>query len=87
MSNIRIVTVLAVAGILAAGGCSRSVKRENASLKTQNSELATNLSTMIQALIILFVGAELLIVYAWNARKKVGFGGPTATPRVKAQEL
>ena len=35
-------------------------------------ELATNLSTMIQALIILFVGAELLIVYVWNARKKVG---------------
>ena len=49
-------------------------------------ELATNLSTMIQALIILFVGAELLIVYIWNARKKVGFGA-TPTPRVKAQEL
>jgi simple sugar transport system permease protein len=49
-------------------------------------ELATNLSTMIQALIILFVGAELLIVYAWNARKRLGIGrGPT--PRVKTQEL
>jgi len=32
------------------------------------------------------VGAELLIIYAWNARKKVGFGG-RPTPRVKAQEL
>ena len=51
------------------------------------AELATNLSTMIQALIILFVGAEVLILYAWNARKRVGFGGPPATPRVKAQEL
>jgi general nucleoside transport system permease protein len=49
-------------------------------------ELATNLSTMIQALIILFVGAELLVVYAWNARKKMGFGGST-TPRIKPQEL
>jgi simple sugar transport system permease protein len=49
-------------------------------------ELATNLSTMIQALIILFVGAELLIIYAWNARKKVGIGRG-APPRVKVQEL
>jgi simple sugar transport system permease protein len=41
-----------------------------------NPELATNLSTIIQALIILFVGAELLIVYIWQARKRVSFGGP-----------
>jgi general nucleoside transport system permease protein len=33
-------------------------------------ELAGNLSTMIQALIILFVGAELLIVYIWGARRR-----------------
>jgi general nucleoside transport system permease protein len=39
-------------------------------------ELATNLSTMIQALIILFVGAELLIVYIWGARKKLGTNRP-----------
>jgi simple sugar transport system permease protein len=39
-------------------------------------ELAGNLATMIQALIILFVGAELLIVSAWGLRKRVGFGGP-----------
>jgi general nucleoside transport system permease protein len=47
-------------------------------------ELATNLSTMIQALIILFVGAELLIVSLWSQRKRLGLG---RTPRVKAQEL
>jgi general nucleoside transport system permease protein len=41
-----------------------------------NPELATNLSTIIQALIILFVGAELLIVYIWQARRRVHFGGP-----------
>jgi general nucleoside transport system permease protein len=39
-------------------------------------ELASNLATIIQALIILFVGAELLIVYMWRARKRIGFAGP-----------
>ncbi|HEY3069140.1 MAG TPA: ABC transporter permease [Gaiellaceae bacterium] len=50
-----------------------------------NPELATNLSTIIQALIILFVGAELLIVYIWRARRRVGFGGPTRVePELRA---
>jgi ABC-type uncharacterized transport system permease subunit len=40
------------------------------------AELAGNLATMIQALIILFVGAELLIVSLWGLRRRVGFGGP-----------
>ena len=40
------------------------------------AELAGNLATMIQALIILFVGAELLIVYLWGLRRRVGFAGP-----------
>jgi general nucleoside transport system permease protein len=40
-----------------------------------NPELATNLATIIQALIIAFVGAELLIVYIWRARKRIGFAG------------
>jgi general nucleoside transport system permease protein len=38
-------------------------------------ELAGNLSTMIQALIILFVATELLIVYIWAGRKRLGLGG------------
>jgi general nucleoside transport system permease protein len=41
-----------------------------------NPELATNLATIIQALIIAFVGAELLIVFIWRARKRIGFSGP-----------
>ncbi|MBD0291575.1 MAG: ABC transporter permease [Thermoleophilia bacterium] len=45
-------------------------------------ELASNLSTMIQALIILFVATELLILYIWQARKRLGFSGPA---RVQAQ--
>jgi general nucleoside transport system permease protein len=43
-------------------------------------ELATNLATMIQALVIFFVGAELLIVYAWQARRFV-----SRNPRVKPE--
>jgi general nucleoside transport system permease protein len=39
-------------------------------------ELAGNLATMIQALIILFVGTELLIVHIWGLRRRVGFSGP-----------
>jgi simple sugar transport system permease protein len=34
--------------------------------------LATDLATMIQALVIFFVGAELLIVYIWSARRYLG---------------
>ena len=41
-----------------------------------NPELATNLATMIQALIIAFVGAEFLILFLWRARRRVGFAGP-----------
>ena len=33
--------------------------------------LATDLATMIQALVIFFVGAEILIVYIWRARRHV----------------
>ena len=33
--------------------------------------LAVDLATMIQALVIFFVGAELLIVYIWRARTLV----------------
>jgi ABC-type uncharacterized transport system permease subunit len=34
--------------------------------------LASDLATMIQALVIFFVGAELLIVYIWRARRYLG---------------
>jgi ABC-type uncharacterized transport system permease subunit len=45
-----------------------------------NPELATNLATMIQALIIAFVGAEFLILYLWRARRRVGIGRPRVEP-------
>jgi simple sugar transport system permease protein len=34
------------------------------------SELATNLTQMIQGLVVLFVGAELLILGIWQARRR-----------------
>jgi ABC-type uncharacterized transport system permease subunit len=42
--------------------------------------LATDLATMIQALVIFFVGAELLILYAWRAR-----GLFTTQPRIRPE--
>jgi len=45
-------------------------------------ELAGNLATIIQALIILFVGAEVLVTSIWGARRRIGFGGQ---PRVQPE--
>jgi general nucleoside transport system permease protein len=44
-------------------------------------DLAGNLTYMIQGLIVLFVGADILILYLWNARKKLrrGEAQPEAT--------
>jgi general nucleoside transport system permease protein len=41
-------------------------------------QLAGNLSVIIQGLIILFVGAQLLLVYAWRARRRRGAEAPPA---------
>jgi general nucleoside transport system permease protein len=38
-------------------------------------QLAGNLALMIQALVLLFVGADLLILYIWQARKKLRLPG------------
>jgi ABC-type uncharacterized transport system permease subunit len=42
--------------------------------------LAGNLTLMIQALVLLFVGADVVILYLWQARKKVGFGRSQPPP-------
>ena len=42
--------------------------------------LATDLATMIQALVIFFVGAELLVLYIWRARRFV-----TPQPRIRPE--
>ena len=41
-------------------------------------QLAGNLALMIQALVLLFVGADLLIVYIWQARRKLHLPGKAA---------
>jgi ABC-type uncharacterized transport system permease subunit len=43
-------------------------------------ELAGNLTLMIQALVLLFVGADVLILYMWQARRHVGLGRRQAPP-------
>ena len=42
-------------------------------------ELAGNLTRIIQGLVVLFVGADLLILYVWNLRRKVKRRRPAAT--------
>jgi simple sugar transport system permease protein len=41
-------------------------------------ELAGNLTSMIQGLIVLFVGADVLILYVWNTRRRLRMRGATA---------
>jgi simple sugar transport system permease protein len=44
-------------------------------------ELASNLTLMIQALVLLFIGADVLILYLWQARRKLfRFGRQPAAP-------
>jgi ABC-type uncharacterized transport system permease subunit len=47
-------------------------------------DLASNLTLLIQGLVVLFVGADLLILYVWQARKKVrrSRAGPAPEPEV-----
>jgi general nucleoside transport system permease protein len=44
-------------------------------------ELAGNLTKMIQALVLLFIGADLLILYLWRARRKLRLGRRTPPPQ------
>ena len=43
-------------------------------------ELASNLTLIIEGLVVLFIGADLLILYAWNSRKKLRPRRPRQTP-------
>jgi ABC-type uncharacterized transport system permease subunit len=47
-------------------------------------ELAGNLTLIIQALVLIFVGADLLVLYVWNLRRKLRRGPPPAEPAVEA---
>jgi simple sugar transport system permease protein len=43
-------------------------------------ELASNLTLMIQGLVLLFVGADILVLYLWRARSLLKFWGGKAEP-------
>src|SRR6478672_10505249 len=43
-------------------------------------QLAGNLTLMIQALVLLFVGADVLVLYLWQARRVIGFGRRRSPP-------
>jgi general nucleoside transport system permease protein len=47
-------------------------------------QLAGNLTLMIQALVLLFVGADVLVLYVWQARKKLGLGKAAPAPEAAA---
>jgi simple sugar transport system permease protein len=48
-------------------------------------QLAGNLTLMIQALVLLFVGADVLVLYLWQARRYVGLGRRQAPPSPEAE--
>jgi simple sugar transport system permease protein len=47
-------------------------------------ELATNLTYIIQGLVVLFIGADILILYVWNSRKRLRAQRPPAQSPAKA---
>jgi simple sugar transport system permease protein len=50
-------------------------------------QLAGNLTLMIQALVLLFVGADVLVLYLWQARRYLGLGRRTPPPAPQAEVI
>ena len=46
--------------------------------------LANNLTYIVQGLIVLFIGADVLILYVWNSRKKLRPRRPAKAPATEA---
>jgi general nucleoside transport system permease protein len=51
---------------------------------TIQPELAGSLTYIIQGLVVLFIGADLLILYVWNSRKKLRPRSPQASAKAAA---
>jgi simple sugar transport system permease protein len=47
-------------------------------------ELAGNLTLIIQGLIVLFVGADVIVIYLWNLRRRLRRKAPVAAPEAAA---
>ena len=56
-------------------GLIQGTSSRNPALQEFDPSLAGNLSLMIQALVLLFVGADFLILYIWQARRKLRLTG------------
>ena len=69
---------VALAGLLFAGLINGTSTR-NLDPEIFRPELASNLTTIIQGLVVLFVGADLLILWIWNLRRRAR-GKPSEPP-------
>jgi ABC-type uncharacterized transport system permease subunit len=61
-------------GALVFGGLINGTSTRTLDPEVFRPELAGNLTLIIQGIILLFIGADLLILFLWNARRKIGFG-------------
>jgi general nucleoside transport system permease protein len=66
-------------GALLFGALSTGTSTRNDALTDIDPELAGDLTLIIQGLVVLFVGADLLILYLWNARRKLPLARLKAT--------
>ncbi len=62
------------------GALLNGTSTRNLDPETFPPELAGNLTLMIQALILLFVGADLIVIYVWRLRKRVRLRPSEAAP-------
>jgi general nucleoside transport system permease protein len=67
---------VALAGLLFAGLLNGTSTR-NLDPEIFRPELASNLTQIIQGLVVLFVGADVLILYVWSLRRKLRRAGPS----------
>ncbi len=65
-----------IGALLFAGLVQGTSTRNPAIQQVFDPSLAGNLSGIIQGLVLLFVGADVLILYIWNARRKLRAAGP-----------
>jgi ABC-type uncharacterized transport system permease subunit len=66
-------------GALLFGALLNGTSTRNLDPSVFDPELAGNLSRVVQGLVVLFVGADLLVLYLWSARRKLGFARKKVT--------
>jgi ABC-type uncharacterized transport system permease subunit len=66
------------------GGLLNGTSTRNLDPSVFPPELAGNLTRIIQGLVVLFVGADVLVLYIWNTRKKLRLGRSLPSPTAEA---